>query len=265
MEGKKTRGNSIKIVILIVIIIVLLLIIAGMFIYYNNHNRDIIELAKKARDETNMVREQEEKKVNKVNKIDETKDLVYTSYNKMISNSSYSIPFINIKSDEVDKINQEIEEKYKTESSGAIKYTSYLNDNILSLVITELTPSDTEYFNIYNVDVYKGKKVNNATLIAKKNITESNFLAKLKSAHKKGFENMWGTKEECLNRFSEVLTGEAGAKLYDELLNKTISNKNYSVKDTPMFLGNNGKINIIANIYAFTGPESLNNIVEVDI
>lgn len=53
-------------------------------------------------------------------------------------------------------------------------------------------------------------------------------------------------------------------KFYEEQLNKTISKDNYSIK-TPIFLAENGNINVIAEIYSLAGAESYYNIIDMGV
>lgn len=86
-----------------------------------------------------------------VTKIDSDKDLVYTLYEKEeISENKYDInikiPYINISNDSVEKFNKQIDEIFVAKAENIIaggvnntiydvEYMSYINTNILSLVI----------------------------------------------------------------------------------------------------------------------------------
>ncbi len=89
--------------------------------------------------------------VNKQVKIDSTKDLVYTNYEKSEAQAGkydikVNIPIINIKSENISKINREINTVFQEKANNIIansgvstiytvEYTAYLNENILSIVI----------------------------------------------------------------------------------------------------------------------------------
>ena len=194
----------------------------------------------------------------KVNKIDNEKELVYTSFNEITSDYSYSLPFINIDSTDAKKINAEIESKFKTKSGYAIKYVSYVNDNVLSLVISnEFDGGFIEYFS-YNIDIYTGKALSNKDLISLKNITETTYLSKLKEAYKNKYIKMYGTKDKISNGQSGITLEEYQAQ-YD----KTVADKNISI-ETPLYLNSNGKLCNIGRIYSLAGADAYNYEIELD-
>lgn len=87
-----------------------------------------------------------------IRKEDNLKELIYTSYsNQDVLSNSYeldvNIPYININSDIIRKINQEINSLFyekvvnilankKQYTVYTVKYKAYINDNILSLIIS---------------------------------------------------------------------------------------------------------------------------------
>lgn len=90
--------------------------------------------------------------VSSANKIDSSKELVYTSQTKQEKQSgkydiNVNIPYININNINVENINEEIESLFynkvnniiatsdSKETIYSVKYKAYINDNILSLVI----------------------------------------------------------------------------------------------------------------------------------
>jgi hypothetical protein len=90
--------------------------------------------------------------INETEKIDETKDIVYTNYsNTDKSDGKYdftvNIPIINIDNDSISEVNTEINDIFKKKVTNimranedgttvyTVSYTAYLNSNILSLAI----------------------------------------------------------------------------------------------------------------------------------
>lgn len=86
----------------------------------------------------------------KTQKIEENKEIVYTNYIKEDKNANYeldiNLPYINIKNKIVQEFNQEILNTYKAKAEEilesnekniiyTVKYKSYIENNILSLVI----------------------------------------------------------------------------------------------------------------------------------
>ncbi len=111
-----------------------------------------------------------------VDKKDTTKDLVYTEYSKVEKidgkyDISANVPQININEENIIKINKEIEDLFTTKVNNillnaqtaenniiySVKYKAYLNDNILSLVIssylTEGTNSQRLIIKTYNYNI----------------------------------------------------------------------------------------------------------------
>ena len=264
MEEKKKLNVSLGTVICIVIIFLLIIAMMGMYIYYNKNNgnknnennnattnENVASNKIENAEENNGIIESETKKVKKV---DESKDLVYSVYNKITSEGSYNIPAINIDSESVKSINDEVYIYCKTraEEDGAatnIKYKSYIHDNILSLVVSAEYPNDCIYYHAYNVDIYTGKIIINENLLRSRNVTESEFVAKLKEL----------AKEKYVAKYNKLSDDAA----YTEQLNKTISDDNCSYTNS-MFLNENGKISVIVNIYSLAGADKYEEIVETD-
>lgn len=286
MEDKKTIKVSLGTVICIFIIILLLIALVLMYFYYNRSSQNVdntnSSIAEKV--ENNIDSETIKVQAKKINKLDESKEIVYSSYSKYSSEYSYSIPYINIDSVDAKKINTEIESYYKplveeelkNESEGLsvimgnIKYNSYINDNILSVVVSNTYPNDCIYYKVYNLDIYNGTVITNTDIISLKNMTESKFLDKLKELYENEFISAYGSKEKLINNMRNAPAGwteselQEQAKFYDEQFNKTISTNNYSIK-TPMFLNENGKISVIAKIYSMAGADSYEHILDTNI
>lgn len=189
-----------------------------------------------------------------VKSIDSSKDIVYTLYDK-------SYPIINLDSSEIEDINDKIEQNYKGPDKprefGLSEYNYYLNNEILSLVISTEDNTGFYYYDVYNINVKTGKIVSNADLLKSKNIDEQSFLSKLPEYYK--------------NKFMEVNSGATGIEstiegknLYEEQYNKTISTDNYNMQ-TQMFLDNNQKINIVAKIYSLAGADYYYHIINTYI
>ncbi|MBE5821765.1 MAG: hypothetical protein E7311_04160 [Clostridiales bacterium] len=203
----------------------------------------------------------------------EKNELVYSLYKYKDSegNELYSIPYININSEEANKINKEIEEFYKSEVEEAIKeieeysyaflhevsYNFYINDNILSLVILKEYDWDIVYYGVYNLDINKGTIVTNSEIISNiKGIDEDIYLDILKDICKQRFIEAYGEKEE----WKQFNAGEE----YETQLNRTISEDNLSIQ-TPIFLNDKGNIAVIANIYSLAGGDSYYRRIDTNL
>lgn len=94
------------------------------------------------------------------------------------SSSNFSIPEIRVDTPEAKKINADIHEKYDSDidnalsdtaadgkkSCDSISYDSYLNDDILSIVITRTYSDHSVDYGIYNYDVRKDQQLDNQSL-----------------------------------------------------------------------------------------------------
>lgn len=286
MDQKKTIKVSLGTVICIFIIVLLVIALGAMYYYYNHNQSDTNDVNSGVVEkvENNINNEISETKVNKVNKLDENKDIVYASFSKYSSEYSYSIPYINIDSADAKKINDEIESYYKplveaeikNETEGLsvimynVKYNSYVNDNVLSLIVSCEYPNDCIGYKVYNLDIYKGTIISNDDILNMKNLNETKFLGLLKEIYEKEFISSYGTKEAFINNLKNAPVGwteseiQEQTKEYERQLNKTVSSDNYSIK-TPIFLNENGKICIVGTIYSMAGAEAYDHIIDTDI
>ena len=311
MEEKKTIKISLGTAICMIIIFLLLIAIIFISFYYNSKSNNAYNVNSDVSEKTesiayNVPNQTQENNINNltnqvsnnnkdqnvpnttnpktIKKLDESKDLLYSSYNKYSSEYSYSIPYINIDSADAKKINSEIQTYYKNlveqelkyEAQGysvhmdTIKYTSYINNNILSLVISNTYPNSCIYYKVYNLDIYNGTTVSNADILNLKNITEAKLLDKLKELYKNKFVSLYGTRENYINNMKTAPIGwtetelQEQAKLYDEQFNYTISDNNCSIS-TPMFLNDDGNICVVATIYSLAGASSYEYIIDPNI
>ncbi len=165
-----------------------------------------------------------------VNKIDQTKDIVYTTYEiKMFSENKYdinvNIPAINIDSETAKKINKEIDDIFGSKVNTVIlskdilsiynlDYVAYLNDNILSLVIKatlkELDYSQRVIIKTYNYDISKDEEVTLGTFLAKKNLNKNDVYKRVTDEIEKVITN-----NEALAKVGfEVYRREKDDKIY---------------------------------------------------
>ena len=259
----KVRLSTIVYLFIIVVLVVALGVVYYLGFVKNDNANNMIangEVAEKNNisvnqqvPETNNNIEENVEENKEVGKIDKNKELVYTEYSKYSSEYSISVPKININSQDVVDINNEIgkiikdvktEIQQETGLSGTIEYTSYINGDVLSVVILSCINSNYQWYDVYNVNTKTGKKCSNEELIALKGFTSSEFLDKLPKLYEKKFEEKCSSsKDEFDNSF------------YMERYNKTISKDNYGIEE-PMFLDDNGDINIVAKIYQLAGGEA---------
>ena len=292
MEEKKYIKISVGTFICIIIII-LLLILLGITYYFGFIKKDQNNQSNNIEQSTNIVNtnnvtntekaentignETTENKTKKINKLDESKDIVYTLYSK--NDNAINVPYINIDSPDVKRINDEIEDYYKPRIDGDpmefgyphnVKYYSYINDNILSLVIEVITDNGINEYKVYNLDIYDGTVVTNTDILKLKKLTESEFLTKLKELYQNKFISLYGSKEEWAEKSMAPWQDKNNinySQIYEEYelqLKNTIDPRNYSI-DTPIYLNENGKISIVANIFSMAGANTYRHIIDTDI
>lgn len=205
------------------------------------------------------------------------KELVSTAYYKVImdednSEYTYDVPKINLEFENIKAINNEIYKKYVTdiikplekdaqEGLGitciAIDYKYYINSNVLSLVIRWQSPAaGAESFTVYNINIDTGETVSNQEIIAKKGLSEKQYLKHLKEVYKKACETY---NKTSLQPDSEYY--ESTLEIYNTwVLEYTLSDENCNI-NVPMFLDENGNIKVIAYIGSVSGASGYEHIL----
>ena len=190
--------------------------------------------------------ETEEKKVGK---IDESKEWVYDIKNSNDNN----LPYINIDSESIKQINKDISEIYKDvkEEHGdfGISYEYFINDNILSLLIHRGYTNDYVEYKTYNIDMTTGKPVSNLELLYSKNILENEYIEKVKNAYEADT--------------SEYLKNHKSEGVFDELFLGELKDQSCSI-NTPMYLDEEGKINVVAKVCSFAGAAYYYHLLKVE-
>lgn len=132
-------------------------------------------------------------------KEDSSKSLVYTEYeNKENVDGSYdlniSLPYINIKNNDIKKYNEEIKSAFKTKVDDILKtknrnsiytlgYSAYIQDDILSVVIRgnlkEGANAQRVFIKTYNYNLKENKEVKLADVIKLENVDKSYVQGKI--------------------------------------------------------------------------------------
>lgn len=198
----------------------------------------------------------------KINKIDESKEIVYTAVEKNVGDYKFEIPAINVNTDEIINLNKEIldngnkliEGTQNMSESGdgySFEYKYYLNNNIVSLVTIEHYPyNGYETHEVYNYDIYTGEKIEKEELMSIASMTEDDVIK--------------ASKKEFGNYFKKMFksTGAESTEYYTQAYNDTIASKNCGT-DNPMFLGENGNLSVIATIYTMAGSGQYEYIINL--
>ncbi len=189
---------------------------------------------------------------------DSTKNLVYdiekTAYNEAQNFSiKVKLPYVNIDSTYAEEINKAII-NIELETYNTVSYSSYLNDNILSIVIrmaNRLAAIEEVYYLVYNIDIYTGERVSNAEILNYLNTTEEKVLKQLPEKYKNAFVSIW---KDHLN---EVYEDYTKSDVYKE----TVSQNTYSA----MFIGKNRSLKVIGRIYALIGHGCYYEVMDIDL
>ncbi|MBQ7139916.1 MAG: hypothetical protein IJO32_00250 [Bacilli bacterium] len=134
------------------------------------------------------------------------KEYVFTTNQK---NNDIKCPYINIDSDEIDKINNDIIYKYYSviqNKYSKMDYEYSINNNHLSLIIKIINmKSEDDYekkeYISYNVNISSKKEITNDELLKAHNLSQSeinnNIYEKLKNAYEIESNEMYIEPQEC--------------------------------------------------------------------
>lgn len=184
-----------------------------------------------------------------VQKRDASKDIVYSAYDIQKQEENYELdihlPVINIKGNvptEFNKITQSIfvnkasdilNNKYTEKVIYSVDYISYINDNILSLVIKSTLKQGNNpqrvIIQTYNYNLSTGEKVELADALTRNNIVQSDCQNTIQQVVTKAQEE------------AQVLV-QSGYTVY----NRNLSDDMYKLANiSTFFLGKNGELYII--------------------
>ena len=272
LDDERERNKKLRIIYIIIIVIcILAVIIAGVIQIFKNKPQkepDVdTSVLQKYRDDFDKIF------TNKVNyvknneyiieKIDESKQIVYTGYtNKDIKVSDYNldvnITYININNSVIEKFNKDIKDTFEqkakdilsTQSQNIIytvDYSAYVTNNMLSIVVRSTLKEgenpQRDIVQTYNYDLTEKKEISFEDLLNFKGITRQEAGNTIK-AEIKNVENK-------INELAQL-----GYKVYLRDSNNSI----YKLDNiTEYFIGEN---NVIYVIFAYGNK---NNTSEMDI
>ena len=141
-------------------------------------------------------------------KEDKSKYIVYTKYQGGSGDYSQYIPYINIKSDVISLVNEDVDlfmEDFKGEEKTAISYEYNISGIILSVVLkaidynTEYAPR--VYFRSYNINLSNQEVINNDSLLALFNTDYANVSGIIENRFKYYYQdivnNEYYASDEC--------------------------------------------------------------------
>lgn len=198
----------------------------------------------------------------------------------------YKIPEIKDDSDAAKAINKEIDDVFRDtldyveavkngETSEIyeadivnIKYDKYLNDNILSIVVTSYGAySDWVDYYAYNYDVETKEKVENKDILEYVGMTEEDYLKYARySIGKSASENVnafvGSVSDEMLQTDEYSYIKRIMPSLIGDYVN-TVDVDNVTL-NSPMYINENGKLVVIGLVYVPAGAGQYNHLVVVD-
>lgn len=190
-----------------------------------------------------------------INKIDNSKDIVYTIYDLQEAQGNYDVnivlPFINITGDVANNFNKntqnifankanEIFEKAKKNTIYTISYTGYINGDIMSVIIRSKLKEDTTAQRLivqtYNYNLKTGKEATIEEAIAQRGITKQDVEKRIKNQI-----------NQAIKEANDIR--KSGYDVYA----RNIDNDMYKVENTSTFyIGEDGTLYII---YAYGNNE----------
>lgn len=187
----------------------------------------------------------------------------YSDHTKLVSANDLVVPYINIDSDEVTKVNQEIYKLYEDLINKfnenlkeeicftLVKYKTYTNNNIISVVITtETAGTDIPLYNYYtySFDLKNGKLL----------------------SYKEAYEFVGLNEDNITDKASQALTNSLRKKYsngdsFDVYNNKSINNYKTSVNNNTIkfFIDESKKLNIIVTLEIPAGRGQFDTVIPV--
>lgn len=227
----------------ILAVISIIFLIAILFITTGCGEKENIEQNSSQKDTQNV----------SISKIDDTKDIVYSAfekaYNYFSQQTKIEIPAVNLKVKTITDLNSAIMEDYQEEIEqnedfvgNEITYEYYENGAIVSIVIKQtLLEASIEDYKVYNVNIETGEVLSKEDILAQKNITKEAYEAKVKT--------------QLTEKFEENGASMAGSEFYETQKAKNSSDENCSLENTQVYIGENGNLNYIANLYSLAGAD----------
>jgi len=175
---------------------------------------------------------------------------------------TYAVPAFNVDSPDASDMNEELEavagtaiaEMKDAEANGyslmytSVDYEAYQNGDIVSLLLVMTTDIELIEYHVFNLNVVTGERASGAEMALYAGMDEAAFVEAAMAATEAKFQELYGALEEDLGEF------------YDEQYAKTMSADVFSLS-APMYLNGEGKICIIARIYALAGASYYDHIL----
>lgn len=277
--------NVLLVLVIVLIIIFYRVTINNIYAIYNNDNIDSVDVTNNIEDiddmanindieETNITNDIEEtsvddnngdeiyvsdnpfvviQKTNTTNefknasKIDNSKDLVFFEkfYNEEME-KEFQYPQVNLNYDNIKGLNERIK-GYARDTSYILENKYYINNDILSLVITDCDPGAGHITYVFNIDLSNGNILTNEELLNKLKITE-NVNEKISNSVIKHLQKVIPKGSE--DSYSESIR-----------MNNLDANK----IEVPLFINNEGQLCMVVRYFIHAGGDnSDDNIIVIE-
>lgn len=235
---------------LIVLIIILFVIVLTLSSYIFIDKFLVIERRGNTSNKTNIVNNNsEEKSLVK----DSSKEVVYNNENYLPDNE---VPYINIDSKDAERLNEEIEEYYKSvinDYYDSIIYNYYVSDDIVSIVVRYMPGGSTKEYKVYKINKETGYEVTNSDILKIKNITKETLITKMKAIF---LERVKTTEAYSMHIYGDEFT------TVEQATNRNI--ENLSLDTALIYLNDNNNLCVIEEEYQIAGAETGNYIMNID-
>lgn len=180
-------------------------------------------------------------------------------------NYSFHVPKIEKDSDGAKKVNDEIEKSVSpvvTEAKSnmeekvsltcySVKWQSFWHGSTVNIVVTMENDWGSTDYRVFGYDFKDDKPVSSEDILKLANMSEDDFLTKANAAIK--------SKYEELNSGAK----DSSPDFYEQQLSWTLSHERIN-KDMMMYMDNNGKIVVVADIGSMAGADSYLYLVALD-
>lgn len=174
---------------------------------------------------------------------------------------TYAVPAFNVDSPDASDMNEELEavagtaisEMKEAEANGyslmytSVDYEAYQNGDIVSLLLVMTTDIELIEYHVFNLNVATGERASGAEMALYAGMDEAAFVEAAMAATEAKFLELYGGLEDL-------------GDFYEEQYAKTMSADVFSLS-APMYLNGEGKICIIARIYALAGASYYDHIL----
>ena len=269
MEEKETKvkekKRGISLIAFLLILIILILVAGFGYMFYENRiaNQEIKQYMNTIATSSNVTKTNTNNNGansllntnvtgnNVIGKIDDSKALVYMVKVSKTNgsdipeyNGEVELPQINLDTENIKRINQEIIRKCSTnknKSLDKVNVSKYIDNNTISLHIelTDLLSSvETEHY-VYNFDAKTGKELKNDDLLLRKGITKKQVADKIEKIFE-GYETGIQYEKNRITNLSDDIINEIISKSRNA--NGVNNENNISI---PLFINSNGKLSAV--------------------